>query len=501
MKKIVFWIFIFSFFLLRPFELQQKGMFYPTDDYGYFAHASAMVFGQFPSYEKEYFMRPTRTPLTGIGPAIMASPFVFVFSLIDRVSGADIVKQRAAENIIHSWSLFGFIMASQFYFILGCFLLYWGVCFYTSRRYAVLSVVFMALCQGMPIYVFRRPINSHSFEFFLQSLFVFFSLKYYNPREIKPPGYLFSFGLGIIAGLMVLTRYNNIALAAVWPFIILCARLTDLKRRNFWARISAAGVGAGVMIFLFMILPNVYIPSSRIARVGDALLQSAGPIFFMRRILHILDGIDWGLLYTAPFILIGLFAAILLRFPLKKRLLICLLAMAINLYVAIMWRTQGGYYAYRFLFPSAIPLLIYPLALGLERLETIVGRHARKIWLLIAAFPVLSMLCFLGNGDNLGFWSAEQYFGVPGPGNNTFQMEIWEMLLFTPGQLILVLIQGGIFYLIHVFCVMFECVRALPNAVYVRYPVFSGLIFLKICMMYAWPFLLYWLFKQRGPSR
>jgi len=495
-KKLAIVIFICSFFMLRPHELQQTGMFYPTDDYGYFAHASAIVYGQFPSYKKEVYFGSEPRPLTGIGPGLMASPLVFVFSLLDRLAGADIVTQRTAENVVHSWSLFGFILASHLYFCLGCFLLYKSVRFYVPDRYAVLSVILMAVCQGLPVYVFRRPVSSPGFEFFLQSLCVYFLFNRVRDDSSRP-GYLFASGLGVVIGLMVLTRYNNLAMAAVWPFVILCARVSDFKKTGFWARLSAVFAVAALVVAVFMILPNLFIPASRLSRVGNTLLQGFGPMFYLRRMGHILAGIDWGLIYTAPFLIVGLIGIMTMRFPLRRRLFICLLPMLLNLYVAIMWRTQGGYYGYRFLFPSMIPLLAYPLALGLQRLEKIFKRHTVKVWLSLALLPVLSMVCFLGNQSSLALSGVEQYFGVPGPGNNTFQMEIWEMFLFAPGQLVVVLLKGGFFYLWHMICVMFEGVGILPNIIFIRYPVFGGVTLIKICSLYALPFLLYGMLRRK----
>ena len=65
--------------------MQQTGLMYGGDDQSYFAHASSLAFGQFPSYQNEVFTSGKGSPKHSIGSGVMAAPFVFVFSLIDRI--------------------------------------------------------------------------------------------------------------------------------------------------------------------------------------------------------------------------------------------------------------------------------------------------------------------------------------------------------------------------------------------------------------------------------
>jgi len=79
LRTITVSIFICAFLLMRPYHLQDRTLCYTGDDYSYFAHASSLVFGQFPSYEKEFFVAGDTSPLHSIGPGLMAAPFVFDF--------------------------------------------------------------------------------------------------------------------------------------------------------------------------------------------------------------------------------------------------------------------------------------------------------------------------------------------------------------------------------------------------------------------------------------
>ena len=75
----LFWItiiiFIFAFFIFRPYFMQERGLLYVGDDESYFAHATSLAFFQFPDYSKEYFTVGGQYPMHSIGPGIMAFPF------------------------------------------------------------------------------------------------------------------------------------------------------------------------------------------------------------------------------------------------------------------------------------------------------------------------------------------------------------------------------------------------------------------------------------------
>jgi hypothetical protein len=169
--------------------MQETGSTYGGDDDSYFAHASSLAFGNFPSYEKEYFVTSGASPMHSIGSGLMAAPFVFIFSLADRAAGSDIIYERTMENIRESWSLFGFVFASSFYFWLACFLLYKGLRYYFHQSEASLAVILMVLCQGIPLFAFRRPVFSHIYEFFLQSLLVFALLRINKKNYFNSGGY------------------------------------------------------------------------------------------------------------------------------------------------------------------------------------------------------------------------------------------------------------------------------------------------------------------------
>jgi len=234
LKAITIAIFVCIFLLFRPYQMQQTGMMYGGDDHSYLAHATSIVYGQYPSYEKEYFNIGEGKPMHSMGAGIMAAPFVFIFSLIDRVIGSDIVVQRTESNITQSWTLFGFVIAACVYFWFACFLLHRGLSHFIESRYASWAVILMVLCQGIPLLVFRRPIFAHVFEFFLQSFMVYLLLSVNKERPIHLKRIWPILGIVVAGILIILVRYNNILAAFIWPIVLYGYDRSLRRKYQFW---------------------------------------------------------------------------------------------------------------------------------------------------------------------------------------------------------------------------------------------------------------------------
>lgn len=494
MKIITLYFFILIFILLRPYHLQQSGLLYGGDDYSYFAHASSLAFGQFPSYEKEHFISGDRSPKHFIGSGLMAAPFVYIFSLIDRMIGSGIINLRTAENIPHSWSAFGFVFATCFYFWIACFLLYKGLRYIFKNRHASLAVILMVLCQGVPLFAFRRPVFPHIYEFFIQSLLVFLLLKNNKIDLNLMQNYWILFGIGITIGLIVLVRFNNVLAAIIWPPVLLINNRSAIKKSCFWKALIFTYASAVIFVIAFKIIPDYY---NRHYAYGYAFLFNVyHPIHYLKLILHILFGLDWGLIFSAPFIIIGFITLICFRSPLKKQFLICLLPILVNFYCTIMWRSNGGWYGYRYIIASVIPLLVYPLAFLLQWSEEKYSKKIIVIYGLIAILPLLSMLSFEGNSSNLTLSIVDIYLGTRDWGNNTYQLEVWKTLLFHPKESLIAVFKGGPLYLIYLTSVLFNAINKLPSIILEKYPIFQFTVMVKVFIIYTLPFFLYWIVRK-----
>lgn len=482
MKYVTLAIVVCMFFLLRPYQMQKLGLCYRGDDFSYFAHATAIAFGRFPSYEKEYFDNGGRSPLHSVGPGVMAAPFVWAFSLIDRAAGADIVRQRTADNVRQSWTMFGFVVSTAVYFWLGCWALYLTAVKFYPARHTVPALVLLVLVQGIPIYVFRRPIFSHTYEFFLQAFMVYLFFRP-KPGETPPLGYWLAAGLAL--GLMPLVRYNNLVAAGSWGLAL------GLKHGVFtrMSRDKKALAGLGVFLLVlavFFVVPLVF---NQYVGYERKILYFFRPWWVMEypaRVWHVLFGAGWGLVFTAPFILAGLWAWCARPQPDKKYLWWCMAAMAVNFHLIVVSDGQGGYYGYRYFICSMVPLLVLPLAGWLKELEERFGRRMYGLIGVAALFPLFSMLCFEGNNSTLTLDVVRLHKGY-GYANHTYQWEIWKMLFTSPGEWMTAVFKGGLLYWIYVGANFTGQTHLLPAIVLEKYPEFRPDILLKVLIIYALP--------------
>ncbi len=458
--------------LLRPYNIQDRGLWYVDDDYDYFAHTSAMVFGQFPSYHKEFFTILKEGPQSPIGSSILAAPFVAVFSLLDLGRDPTIFQARTLANITGSWSQFGFVAASVFYFTLACVLLYAGVSRAAAPAFASTAVVLMMVCQGLPLFVFRRPFFSHCSEFFLQSVLTYLLL---TQKDFSRK---FMAGVMACAALLYLTRPNDFAFALLWPLLMM-----DFKHGiNTALHRSSAGLIVSVgLVLLFKVWPEGVNHLHPYSWAGQFLSAPMDQAAFFHRVRHILAGEDWGLVFTAPFLLLGLAGILLIRNDLLKKYLWLLLPMAINFYVIISWGSQGGWYGYRYFIASAIPPLTLPLALALQWASRKLRWGAMLLVLLISLPPLLSMTAF--EGDPI--FNLQQQpvdFNRTDFTNLYLQTNVWGALRHIPLVLGLIILEGPI----GIVCALLG-----------KTPPLTAVTWIRILVLLAVPWLVYAFYRRR----
>ncbi len=495
MKKITFLIFLCAFLLLRPYNFSTTGLMYTGDDESYFAHSSALAFGTFPSYTREYWSVGEAIPAHTIGAGVMAAPFVFLFSQLDRVSGNTIIERRTRENIPGSWSQFGFVVSTSVYFWLACLFLYLAARMHVNPQPASWAVVGMVLAQGAPLFVFRRPIFTHTYELMLMAVLVWMLCRVVNNRATFGRGSICA--VGIVCGLLVLTRMDDLFFVIAFP-VLFVSHLEAGIYKKLLALFSMFFLIA-LLVLIFKIWPETLVGHYSFNAVSS-LGRTPSISSYIHRTWHILTGPDWGLIYTAPFLLL---ASVYLYTADNKdlstlRWLGALLL--VKLLIVIQWNTQGGWYGYRYLVFCAMALLTVPFALFLDRLILHSPPWRRAILLLIAVPPVLSMLLFEGNSTGLTVSHVEQYFGVAGWGNNFYQWEVWKALLFSPIEALIALGKGGVLYSVYLLCNAFSMNAMLPSIALEKYPLFQWATAARTLIIYLVPFILYAAWRYFQPN-
>jgi len=407
-KVIVLIVAVCGFLMLKP----NDRMLYTGDDDDYFAVASSIVYGGFPSFSNEYH-HGRKMPFASAGPGVLASPFVFAFSLIDRFQDAPIAESREVDNRYWSWSVFGFHFASYFYCLLALLLLYEALRLWGSEVASFLTVLVIALGGGgLMVYVFKRPVMSHVYEFMMVSAAILLVSLALKDRFLKFHAEL----MGLCAAFIFLTRYNNgpLALGVMLVFLHLL-RKKKIALAGPFAKMSACFLAP---ILLFRVLPvftNGYSAyDQKYAGGVERVMPEMDPLFYWQRLQDIVFGADMGLIYTAPVLLLGILAVCLYGRRLPRELLFLSAFTLVNFYAAVMWRSFGSYYGYRYIVFTAMPLLAVYLMFGMDRLLSL-GRGARLLLVVsivaVLVLPLVSMFVFAAN-SKYGLYRMINEYGV-----------------------------------------------------------------------------------------
>lgn len=433
MKRIILFIFLSSLFLIP----KDHRLISVDDDDDYLAVATAIAYAQFPSFRDEYHVGQTM-PFASVGPGVLASPFVALFSVLDRWQDAPIVSKRTQENRYWTWTLVGFHVATYFYLLMGMILIYLILCHFVSEPNAFLSTIAL-ICSGggILIYTFRRPVMSHVYEVFTISLSLFLMTKI-KARKISPS--TFDLIIGISSSFIFLVRYNNIFLALCFILIYLYLVESPYFTLSFWKRIARLCLGFITPIIIFRLLPvlvNGYSSSDQgYQGVWQRLIPSTEVSFYFKRLNVILFGIDMGLIYTAPIFFLaigGLFIQFKKETKIFMPLALCLL---VNLYLTFVWKSFGSYYGYRYLVFTAIPVLSIAIAYSIERLTARVGRPIGIALILLLSIVPLSSILLFERTEEFSYRLVTNEFNILTWSQPTYHKEVIKLLINDPTKVI-----------------------------------------------------------------
>jgi hypothetical protein len=501
MWKISIVMFLLCFTLLRPYEFVLYGLKQHNDDDDYFAHATSLAYGTWPSYQHEY-LPPSRheIPQAEIGSGIFAAPFVFAFSTVDRLQHAPIVQQRKLSNILQSWSLFGFIVSTQVYFWLACLLSYTALKYTFSERSATLTVILMLMTQGLVMSVFRRPVFSHAYELFAQCCLVYCLLMQHQASSLlcRKPKFLVA-AVGIMIGLLTMTRYNCAQFAFFWPIAIFFFNKNCTLKNRLLKITSAYTIGLSVLM-VFFVYPGIYHHGLFLSHGYTNILNqhlisgSITPIIILQRVAHLCFGLDHGLLFIAPFTLIALAATCFINFPHKKSFIALLLPLLIQIAVVVKWNDNGGaFYGYRLFVFSLAALCSLPFCAWLHKIEH--KAYFKKILLLlviIAIQPLISMFAFQGPTLLLNYADYKSY-----------ELNIWALLFTQPHIVLTTIFKGGFLYIAYLIAMATNTAQHLPAVILQKYnyPHFSSFTLFRTLTMYFLPFILFSIYRKTKAFR
>lgn len=502
MRRLTFLVFLTCFFTFRPYQLQNPGLLYGGDDPSYFAYSTALVYGQYPNFDKELVEEFKVPPLSRIGPGLMAAPFVAAFSVIDRITKNPIIERRTRDTVRDSWSLYGALFSAAFYFYLSCALLFISARRYFSSQLSLLSVALMTVSQGVGLYAFVRPVFSHIYELFLQSAFLYLLILRSQKPDMKRST-LWILGLATLSSLMLMVRQNSVIYALLWPALILSISpqgLSFARWRQVLTTLTIAYLSFWVLkYFPFWMAPEKYIEANASFETSSFLFQFQSPYFYAKRLWTVLFGMDWGLIWTAPFLILGCAGLLLKRLPLRKEHLVLALPLLVNLYILVIWKGQGGWYGYRYILFAAIPVLLLPLTALLKTARER-SRYFYIACMAWAAFPFLSMSIF-DLAPKTVINSVVTEFGEHNAGNLTYQIEVWKQFVGHPFQSIYYLFKTGPSFIAYVLVHTFGFLSSFQDKFRNAYPTFEIRVIVQTFILYALPWALLPLGKKLDQSR
>jgi len=166
--------FIITFFLItllfKPLWLfNNNDLGSPGDDMSYWLHSATLAFDQDLDYLNDYsiessiFNSKTNVPIHPPGAGYLSSPFVFLFSQLDKIISTSTENTRT--NPVKSFAYIGFFIAGLFYTYIGIKLLSNTVKKYNNNFSGLL--IFCGLISTLIHFVSTRFLMAHAVEFFL----------------------------------------------------------------------------------------------------------------------------------------------------------------------------------------------------------------------------------------------------------------------------------------------------------------------------------------------
>lgn len=498
MKKITLVFSLMCFLMFKPHWLNGL-LLYSGDDSQYFAYSTSIAFGTYPDLSREFVQEAHIAPLHRAGPGLLASPFVSLFSIIDRAENAPIVKKRELATIRTSWSLFGFFVATVAFGWFSCLFAYRTVRLFYSEQIAERAVTLLYVFQILPVYVCVRPIFSHIYELFFQTVAVYFLAKMLRDRKFEPVATPPLAWVVVINVFAMLCRQTASVYAIMWTsiYFIIGSHSID-PRKNARGYFKAAKALIATFAFYTVIkhfpewaTSNSYSFDTAAYESSGFLYQFESPLFYFERLFDLLFGLDWGLIFTAPFFLIGLLFLLFSKVQdsiSRKLWLWATLPLLVNMYIVFIWKGQGSWFGYRYFLFAAIPVMLIPFSQWLSTLD-------RKMLFIVAGIcllPVFSNLWF-ANAEDTTLMIVKNKYGDTLWNNPSYQVRVWKHVLskdfFKP------FVAGGASYMVSLAAHLGGFHDKLPAKFQERYSIVSVAMIVKTFLFWVTPWILYGIYR------
>lgn len=281
-----------------------------------------------------------------MGVSLMESPFFLVADVGARLFGLE----RKAYS---PYSVFFLFLGSFIYQLWGLWYLFKIVSAFFSEKTGLLVIAAMALGTNLLYYTYEEALMAHSFNFFLYSALLYFTLSWHQKPKNKT-----AVKLGLILGFLVLIRPIH-ALAIFIPF------LYDAQNKAKWLMLKNNLHHLLIMAFCGLLVISPQLIYWKYFS-GDWLYYSYGDEHFFfdaPMILKGLFGFRKGWLIYTPLMVFAIIGLLPLFRKYKRFTIMMAIFLPIYMYVVFSWWCwwYGGGYGSRSMI-DILPLMALPLA-------------------------------------------------------------------------------------------------------------------------------------------
>ena len=467
--KTLFVVLVIFVFLLTNRHQWASDIRNSADDTTYLSYAMSMGMDLDLDFTNELSIEGNRgpnrvSPKGFYGAGLMAAPFVGFFSLFDRVVGNPVIEDRT--RFLHSWSYFGFSFAVHFYFLFSILLL-WKCARFFNERPSRLLILLLTVSSGVLYFVLTRPRMGHAFEFFALSLITYAGVRLWGAFKAGRLGASWALAAALGVNLCVAVRMNdaNVVLLPILVFLLfLCLErggVVDSGKGGLVLRsLSAYLIFVAAIYVPFGLLNNVvydeFFPSRGdiygATEVMPALQGFEGYLARMENLLALLPktwivffGAEFGLLYSNPVVVFGLFFIVLMLLgkAVRGRPLVSLITLSgvacyvlFSLSFVLLWQSTASSYGYRYLYPL-FPLAFIGYLLWWGGSTGVSRRLIHCAFLVLCVFSVLGQ-AFFTKSEKLSYHTGMTSLGrvaaaAPDFNKNLateiFTMKVWNKAL------------------------------------------------------------------------
>ena len=327
-----------------------------ANEYAHYFHLNPAWFDNLPVASDPTTQHPTN--LYGVGSAILWAPWVAtVHGAVLILNGSDLTNIQAdGYGLPYQWALG---IASCFYASLGLFLLFRFLRRLTSPDAAFWSVLAIWLASPLVFYMVLHPSMSHANSFFLAVAMI---VIYAGGDSIRR-----WFALGAVAGLLVLTRYQDaILLTAFIPLEL--KRIVQGGRGGAAQRFIRIATAAAACLLLFSPQFAVwnYLHGTPFSGPREYLRQGSLHPFPPLHAWDVLISPRHGLFYWHPLLLLGVAGLLIPKAQMKWRIF-ALTGFFAQVWIIGSWSHwwAGASFGHR-MFISSLPLLAVGMALLMQ---------------------------------------------------------------------------------------------------------------------------------------